>query len=420
MKLLTKTTLYFFLAMVLLLAATGFYLFQQFSRQINQQSDQELMMEEAQWIDYLQSGVANGTTFILRTKELAIYPVTAPVNDFPLIEDVSGRSSKTGRAIAYRQLSQVIDIIGVPYQIVIKKSQEQKAALVAGFTRVMLLVFAGLFIVSLIFNWVISNRLWKPFQKSLQKIRTAELQKMQAMHFEQTNTKEFNELNTSLNEMTAKIYSDFVNMKEFTENAAHEMQTPIAVVQTKLELLLQATNLEDAQLQSVAEASNALNRLGKLNQGLLLLAKIENNQYGATENIDLAGITEKYLQLFSELIKDKQLTVSTSFAEPFAVTVHSLLADSLIANLLGNAIKYNQYGGFIHIATTVNSFRIGNSSEQPAIPTDKLFKRFSIPAESASVSNGLGLAIVKKIIDTNGLRITYEAKEGAHYFTINR
>ncbi len=406
--------------MVALLVATGFYLFHQFSMQLNDRSDKELLADEAQWINYLETGVENGTTFILRTGELAIFPVNEPLNEYPKIEDITWKNPKTNGSTAYRQLSQVVSIAGIPYQIVIKKSQEQKAALVKGITRVMLFVFAGVFLVSLIFNWFISRRLWAPFRESLKKISTAELQHMQAVRFEQTNTAEFNELNSSLNIMTNKIYSDYITMKEFTENAAHEMQTPIAVVQSKLELLLQDSNLEDAQVQSVVEAAAALSRLGKLNQGLLLLAKIDNDQYHTKEIISLNDITKKYLHLFDELIKDKQLTVTTSFDADFKIALHPFLADSLISNLLGNAIKYNQPNGVVNIATDSAIYRISNSSHLPAIPSGKLFKRFSGAADNTSASNGLGLAIVKKILDTNYLQIQYRMANELHEFVISK
>ncbi len=415
MRLLTKTTLYFFTALVVLLGATGFYLFHQFSKQLNNRSDKELLADESAWIDYLETDVPPGTTFILKTREVAVYPVNTAPTEYPVIGD-----APAGGHMPYRQLSQVVLVDGIPYQIIIKKSQEQKAALVAGFTRVMLLVFAGLFLVTIIFNWIISRSLWAPFQSSLQKIRNTELSRIQAIHFEKTNTKEFTDLNTSLNYMTTRIHQDFVNMKEFTENAAHEMQTPIAVVQSKMELLLQDNNLNEGQLQSVAEASAALSRLGKLNQGLLLLAKIENSQYEATEEISFAAASKKYLRLFNELVKDKQITISTDLDADFRVLLHPLLADSLISNLLGNAIKYNYSGGAINIETSPNRYQVSNSSQLGAIPADKLFKRFSGSKNQQEPSTGLGLSIVKKIADMNGLQARYHAENNMHYFTITK
>jgi len=281
-------------------------------------------------------------------------------------------------------------------------------------------VFAGLFLATLIFNWIISKRLWQPFRESLLKIRNIELQKMEAIHFEETNTEEFNELNASLNTMAQKIQSDYRNMNEFTENAAHEMQTPLAVAQTKLELLLQDSSLQDSQVQAIAQATTALSRLSKLNQSLLLLAKIENNQYEAQAAISLSEVAQKYLRLFDEIIKDKQIIIETDFADPFEVRLHPFLADSLVSNLVGNAVKYNEPGGRISIKVSNIHFCISNTSRLSAISADQLFQRFQTAGDHANASNGLGLAIVKKIIDTNHLRIAYRHEDNLHHFCIEK
>lgn len=420
MKLLTKTTLYFLLALALLLTASGFYLFSEFSKEINNRSDKELITDEIKWIQYLESEAENGTTFILKTPDLLIFPVDAPISSFPTITDTYEYNPKLNNKISYRQLSHVVSVSGIPYQITIKKSQEQKAVLVTNVTRTMLFVFAGLFFVMLIFNWILSKKLWEPFKHSLNKIRSAELQKMEAIRFEKTNIDEFNELNASLNYMTSKIYTDYVNMKEFTENAAHEMQTPLAVAQSKLELLLQDSNLNDEQLQSIIQATTALDRLSKLNQGLLLLAKIQNNQFETNEAVSLTEITEKYLHLFLEIIKDKQLIIEKHFQSDFRVKLHPLLADSLVTNLLGNAVKYNYEGGRIEIVITKDKFQISNTSLLKPLKPENLFKRFYISKNAGETSNGLGLAIVKKVADANNLSVTYKSENDVHQFTIEQ
>ena len=416
MKLLTKTIIYFLLAMIPLLSAAGLYLFRQVSNEINYHSDKELVSEELAWAQYLENEVGNGITFILKAPDVFIQPTEQAVSDAPFIKDVSEFNAKENHTVFYRQLSQVISVSGISYQLVIRQSQEQKAALVSDVTRIMLFVFAGLFAATLVFNLLISKRLWKPFGQSLKMIRNAELQKMENFHFEKTHTQEFNELNTSLNFMAGKIYKDYLNMKEFTENAAHEMQTPVAIAQSKLELLLQDTNLKDDQVQSVMDATAALSRLKKMNEGLLLLAKIENNQYTSTQEISFIEITQKYLQLFNEFIKDKQLVVIQNFEKDFTVKLHPTLADSLISNLLGNAIKYNFTGGDIRIHISEKKYLISNTSRHDEIPKEKLFKRMFASKENRETSNGLGLAIVKKIAEVNNLHISYHALSGWHHF----
>ncbi len=149
MKLLTKTTLYFLMILVPLLAVAGFYLFKQFSKEINYRSDRELISDETAWIQYLETEAENGTAFILKTPDLSIYPTDADVGEDPTITNTNTDNAK-GDKIPYRQLSQVVFISGSAYQIIIRQSQEQKAALVTDVTRIMLFVFMGLFVATLV------------------------------------------------------------------------------------------------------------------------------------------------------------------------------------------------------------------------------------------------------------------------------
>jgi signal transduction histidine kinase len=421
MRLLTKTSLYFLLAMVLLLGAGGFYLFHQFSRELNNEMDAGLLYDELQWARYIAEQTENGGPFVLKTPELLIYPADAIPADYPTITDTHQYQAIVNADIPYRQLAHVVSVHGIPYQVIIRKSKLQQSALVTNVSRLMFFVFTGLIGITMLFNWYISKGLWKPFQRSLDKIGTAELQKMEAVNFDrETSVKEFDELNSALNMMADKIYNDYVTMKEFTEDAAHEMQTPLAVAQSKLELLLQDAQLRDEQVAAIFEASTAIKRLARLNQSLLLLAKIENNQYETTETISLNQVTENYIRLFEEIIRDKNVSVETEFLAPFDVKMHVLLAESLVSNLVGNAVKYNYPGGRISISISANRYRISNTSHLPAIESSLLFKRFKKVRSEDDNSNGLGLAIVKKIVDRHQLQIAYHAEGGIQEFVIEK
>ena len=404
--------------MLTLIGGCAFFLYHEFSRQLDKKSDDELIAEEIQWVQYLEAEAAAGTTVVLKTSGVYIVPVNDPVTPVPLIRNGRDDKGLYGSMQYYRELSQTVPVNGIAYQIILRKSQEQKAALIVNFTRILILVFILLLLSALISNWLISRRLWTPFLGTLEKIRSARLDKIKTSPYEMTNTVEFNELNASLNEMTDKIHRDFMTMKEFTENAAHEMQTPIAVIQSKLELLLQDPGLSKEQAETISGALESLARLGKLNESFLLLAKIENNQYLATEQVDITVIIQKYLSLFSELINDKKLSVQTDFAAPFMVMIHAFLADSMIVNLLGNAIKYNYSGGSIKIKSASDSIEISNTSQLPPIDKEHLFKRFAGSQADRKNSTGLGLAIAKKIADTNHLELNYRTNDGYHIFSV--
>ena len=151
-----------------------------------------------------------------------------------------------------------------------------------------------------------------------------------------------------------------------------------------------------------------------------MLAKIENNQYEATGDISFTDVTQKYLRFFDEIINDKHLVVHLDIAEDFTAKLHPFLADSLISNLLGNAIKYNEPGGKLNITVSREAYCISNTSLVPAIAAQQLYKRFKAAGDKATSSNGLGLAIVKKIVDTNHLSIEYGNEGQLHRFCLRR
>ena len=134
----------------------------------------------------------------------------------------------------------------------------------------------GIVLLALFFlNRWLSNKAWTPFFKSLSVLNNWKIGESQAVSFDRTGISEFDQLNSTLENMMQKIQADFVNLKEFTENASHEIQTPLAIIKSKLEMVLQDKTLNDQQYQRIRAAFESANRLSKLNEALLLLSKIE-------------------------------------------------------------------------------------------------------------------------------------------------
>jgi signal transduction histidine kinase len=420
MKLLTRTTIYFLGIMLPLLAASAFYLFSQFNKEIRHEIDEELLNDQIQWLRYMDTVSVHNPVFNISTPEFSLRPVAQAPQDTPRLESVMLYQDIEGKKTPYRQLTQVLRIHSKTYMLTIRKSLIERDDLIKNIFNVMFIVFAGLlgFILSL--NWLLSRSLWRPFYRTLEKIRGVELKKMESVSFTPARIKEFNQLNSALNAMIARIHADYRNIKELTEDAAHEMQTPLAIAESKLEVLLQDETLTDAQLQAIAQSSEALERLARLNKSLLLLAKIENHQYDTSQPESLQKVTRQYLGLLDELIKDKKLTLDTQLAGDASWQMPSALADMMVSNLLGNAIRYNYNGGKITLQLDDRQLTISNTSSRPAIPPQQLFRRFKKDSAVYDSSNGLGLAIVKKICDTCNLPIRYYFENGVHTFTISR
>ena len=318
--------------------------------------------------------------------------------------------------VPYRNLTIFIERNKQPYKLSFQRSVVENKDVFKNLIVLMSMVFGGLLLLFLLINVYINKRLWKPFNTTLEKITSLNMQQLQQVHFDQVSIREFNALNSSLNAMTNKMQSDYLSMKTFTQNASHEIQTPLAIIQSKLELLLQDSQLTEKQSVAIASAFEATQRLSKLNQALLLITKIENNQFADKENISIKTVVEKYQSFFAELLDQKKINVVIRIISDWQIFIHPMLADMLVSNLFSNAVRYTQQQGEIKIIITENSFEINNSSNLPAIEDTKLFHRFV--KHDTAPGNGLGLAIVKEICDTNKIRIQYGYENNFHQFRL--
>lgn len=417
MKLLTKTMVYFLLIMLPVFTAGAFYLYTTFNKEIKHETDEELVNDKLQWMRYLDTAAINNPVFAINTPEFNLQPTDKPVQTKHKLKGVSIYQEPENTYAPFRQLTQVITVNNKNYQLTLRKSLIEKDDLIKNIIHVMLAAFGGLFLFVLLSNWLISKSIWKPFYASLDKIQRLQLNKLENTVFDRTATHEFNQLNAALNNMTTRIHQDYTNIKELTEDAAHEMQTPLAIAQSKLELLLQDDSLSETQLKGILTSYDELQRLSRLNHNLLLLAKIENQQYPVTDQPDLCTVVEKYLSLFEELIREKELQIHTDMITTAPWPLHPALTDILVSNLLGNAIKYNYPRGHVRIHISAQTFSISNTSESPQIPPDILFQRFKKQHNVYTNSNGLGLAIVKKIADSYQLSLQYNYENGWHTFS---
>ncbi|MEI6141047.1 MAG: HAMP domain-containing sensor histidine kinase [Mariniphaga sp.] len=272
-----------------------------------------------------------------------------------------------------------------------------------------LMIFSALFLLN---RWI-SVVVWNPFFQSLSKLNSWKIGKNQEIRFERTWVSEFDQLNGLLENMMLKIQADFANLKEFTENASHEIQTPLAIIKSKLEMVLQDKNLTDIQYQRIRVAFESAIRLSKLNEALLLLSKIENQQFLNQEEIDICSLIKSRLCFLEELFMLKKIDVSLYLNEPIIITMNPVLAEILINNLLSNALRHNVENGRLIISIVNQIITISNTGKQSQIDPSKLFFRFSKQTTSGE-STGLGLAIASEICRTYDLDLKYSYSNELH------
>lgn len=233
-----------------------------------------------------------------------------------------------------------------------------------------------------------------------------------------TKVDEFVILNKALIESTNRNREIYNQQKQFVENAAHELQTPLAIATNKLELLSENPDCTEEQLKEVSDIYNVLRGVVKMNKSLLLLSRIENNQFPETTEVNLNQLLHNLLELFTAVYETKELKIEIDEKENLLFQMNESLARILISNLLKNAFVHNHAGGSIHIRITRNSFSISNTSENAGLNQSKLYSRFNKEGTSSD-STGLGLAIVKSISSLYLIEIAYNFKDKRHTFYLH-
>lgn len=263
----------------------------------------------------------------------------------------------------------------------------------------------------------ISKKLWRPFDETLNTIERFRLEDGRIPSLPTSDVTEFDRLNATLKRLMGNSIDTYRAQKEFTENASHELQTPLAIFQSKLDLLLQQPELTQEQAEIIQDLYHIISRLTRLNRDLLLLTKIDNAQFDKTERISLGAFLDEQLPYLESLSGDlhihKQLAPT-----PTPIQANRALLGSMVNNLFVNAVRHNCPNGTIHIAVDQGKLTVANTSDEPALDAAHIFNRFYRPTQDTP-GNGLGLAIVKAICDYHGWQIAYQFNEGWHAFVVS-
>lgn len=369
-----------------------------------QLSDTELAQSIYLW-NKVQPGTNLQPTNAVKIHEDSIYTISRR-NPYVTIKDID----------RFRGLSRVIRINDKNYRLSVETNVEETEETVLAIAVITFVFFLILVIGFLLLNRRLSVRLWKPFRNTLSKLRTFSLNHQTAIEFEKSDTFEFEELNAALSKLIDRNISTYKMQKEFTENASHELQTPLAIIKNKLDLLLQQHSLTDRQYEIIEEINKALTRISRINKNLLLLAKIENGQFANSEQIVLDVLIIHCFEQIKEHADHKMLTVKFEMGQDTMINGNKTLVELLINNLLLNAIRHSTQHGTI-IVTLLNGQLLVANSGTKALNTETMFHRFVKVSDQKSGS-GLGLAIVREICKHHQWELDYHFSENFHSFSI--
>lgn len=422
MKLLQKIGRYFisFSLLILIICGLGVYLGLQYM--LDHEMDENLyhtrtiLLKELSKMDSLPPVLeimdeVIDIKAVSSLSEIEIYQDT-----FRLVEEMED-GELTLDEEPFRQYIYTEKIKGRPYRISLNHSKFDTEDL---FAAISLLVFSALFLFLIalnLFNRFLSQTLWKPFHQTINQIEKFSFDNPEPIQVLKTDISEFNSLNSAISKMINKLTQDYSSLKRFAENASHEFQTPLAIIKSQLDLLLQKETQKE-NLQYIRQIQTSANKLAKLNKSLLLLTKIENRQFESVEKLRFDEILDQKLETMAILFEGKKLKLHKEI-EPYSLLANPLLLDIFFSNILSNAIRHNLEGGEIQITLSKHGFYVRNTG----IPLkekspEELLERFH-KADDSGKTLGLGLAIVAEICKRYEWDINYQNKDIWHELKID-
>lgn len=319
----------------------------------------------------------------------------------------------------HRELATSLRVDGHWYRLLIRQSLVEREDFILTITGLQTGVFLLLLLGLGLINRQMTRRLWQPFTDALHRIQQFRLETDPAPLWPPTQVAEFGELHQALTTLINRNQAAYSSQKQFTENASHEMQTPLAIITAELEVLFQTEHLPDQELGHVQRATEAAHRLSQINKALLLLTQIENQQFTDTQPVNIGTLVSRMLNANSDFIEHKQLILTCQQTANPAVQLNPQLAEVLLGNLIRNAIRHTPMGGRITCTVQDESFVMVNTGKPLPFPPGSLFDRF-IKNPALPEATGLGLAIARQIANRYGLTLTYayDDAQQTHQFTL--
>lgn len=405
---------------------TGFAYYEAISWVLTRQKDKDLADEEMEIFEYVAQNHQLPQTFETKHQQISFLEVKPGSVRREIIDTVYFKKwSKSnpkrykyhtiGNYEAGRGLLSSVTVGNKYYRILVIESKVETEDLI----QIVFYITIGVIILLLILlfatNRFILNRLWKPFYSLMRELKMFNIADPSSIPKLDTSIDEFKNLNAVVADMTAKAKNDYISLKNFTENASHELLTPIAVINSKLDTLLQTDNFSEEQSKLLNDLYSGVSRLNRLNQSLLLLVKVENRLLQDQQIINLHDLVVETITQFEEIFNNKELKITYQLDNK-EINANRYLIEILLSNLITNAIRHNYVGGEINIKLNNESLVIRNTGGQTSLPAEKIFTRFH--KSSGSEGSGLGLTISQQICENFNLILNYSYAAPYHSFII--
>lgn len=416
MKLLNITNRYYIIIALALLVISSTFLAYRVLYLVDMQVSEHMLFEKQEIEKQLatQPDIQN-LKFIIGDR-IEVEPLEKFTTFQVQLTDTTAFDSYENIEVPFRVLRWQQLIGGDAYRITLSKRLTATIDYLDGVLLTLLLVAIDIIACFYFLNRYISRRVWRPFYRALRGLKNFDIHHGEKLTFQRSRVEEFDALNSELSKLTDKVARDYKNLREFTENMSHETQTPLAIIRSKLELLLQSENLRDEQVAYIQSSLDSVNRLSKMNKSLILLTRIENEQYSEEQVLPLAKTLSRMMEDLEPFVDKKEMRVEMNLDNNVRLKINKHLSEIMLSNLISNAIRHGERGGLLKIDLDKDHLLIANSGGALPISDDQIFERFKKGNQPDSV--GLGLAIVKKICDHCKCDIHYSYEEGLHRFLI--
>lgn len=421
MKLLNKTTIYTSVTTIALLLTGISIVYFLILKKIDHEDNEHLLMDKSKVINLLSQGrspilFSANVGEKISVQEISVQTIKGNVfREYSISEE--GEEDDDDEKLTFRELQCQIKLSDKTYEIKISHSLSEGKEIGEYIASTIIIFLFFSLIVLFVLNGIISKRIWSPFYNTLSRIKLWTVKENAPFHFKHTNIDEFNELNATVIGLTKKIKDDYSNLKEFTENISHETQTPLAILSSKIEMLMQENNYSEKQKKLLSESYQSIQRLKKLNETLIILTRIENNKFVGIEKVNLLSAIKSKITELNDFIEAKKININLDLMS-IEKEINPTLLNVLLNNLIINAIKHNlPEKGFINIILNQQGLSIKNSALNNKIDEKHLFERFK-PYSTDENSIGLGLSIIKKTTDILEWKINYHYQDNIHEFKI--
>ena len=416
MKLLHLTGRYYLIFSILIFILSGIGLFSALKYVVGMESDEQLMDSRVVLKDQLEQLDSIPRQIALLDHYVEITPVDNFDTSSYFLDTSFWNGIETEHESPYRKFVYYDSLQGKPFRIALNRNTLDTEEMLTTIVFWIVGILSLMLVMINLFNRYLSLQIWKPFYQSINQLKKFTFKNKSTPEPVITNIDEFKTLQEAINRMTDKSFRDYQSLKRFTENASHEVQTPLAIIKNKIELLIQQEDLSKSELHDLWDIQRAANRISKLNQSLVLLTRIENEQFANTQKINISNFIVEIINQLEPMLSAKQLTVEKKLTDVY-LNMDPILVEVLLQNLLGNAVKHNFNNGEIDIHLTKNKLRICNTGNPLDIDTQLLFERFRKGTNSSS-SLGLGLAVVQEICTIYNFNITYKNTANQHCIDI--